>query len=77
MVIQDRQDRHLSICLTTFFVGSQLMLKQVFQQVDTPARGPSSSSPINLNVGQVELQKPQCTHLRRMLFASCNPGSAN
>src|SRR3954465_5428656 len=33
-------------------------------------RGPSSSSPSNWYVGQVAVQKPQCTHLRRMASAS-------
>src|SRR3984957_5543726 len=33
-------------------------------------RGPSSSSPSSWYVGQVALQKPQCTHLRTMACAS-------
>src|SRR5262245_30376533 len=33
-------------------------------------RGPSSSSPSSWYVGQVAVQKPQCTHLRRMASAS-------
>src|SRR6267378_921104 len=33
-------------------------------------RGPSFSSPRSRYVGQVAVQKPQCTHLRRMASAS-------
>src|SRR3569623_3685796 len=33
-------------------------------------RGLSSSSPSNREVGQVAVQKPQCTHERRMASAS-------
>src|SRR5881394_1156675 len=37
-------------------------------------RGPSSSSPSTWYVGQVAVQKPQCTHLRRMASASSPAG---
>ena len=40
-------------------------------------RGPSSSSPSNTYVGQVEMQNPQWTHLRRMSLATWMLRSVN
>jgi len=40
-------------------------------------RGLSSSSPSSTKVGQVAVQKPQCTHLRRIFSDSAVSESAS